>query len=66
MQKHRFGHRRNNPLGEEEHTTPPLTNRTNVNFRNSALNEYRVNLDPDSATPFSRYSFDQEAKPVLQ
>ena len=40
LQRPHFGHRRASP--EKEDFTNPLTNRTNVDFRNSALNEYKM------------------------
>jgi hypothetical protein len=65
LQKNRFGHRRCSPQRVEDYT-PPLTNRTNIDFRKSALNDYHINLDQDSIASYNRYSFDQEAKPVIQ
>jgi hypothetical protein len=57
MNRGHFGHRRNNPAKGPSST--PLTNRTNIDFRNSASPDFKLNFDTDPPHP-SRYSFDTE------
>lgn len=52
----RYGHRRGSP---ESHQESPLTNRTNIDFRNSALNEYKP--IPNNLI---RHSFDSALNPT--
>ena len=57
LQRARFGHKRASP--DKEEYNDPLTNRTNVDFRNSAMNQYKFPFDRDSfPTNYNRHSFD--------
>lgn len=63
MQRIRFGHRRASP--EKEESSNPLTNRTNIDFRNSALNEYKLSFDRDEEqVTAGRHSFDIDSNPT--